>query len=94
MPPSTPIPRASGVPSPSGSGATAAVLSVRDQGRGLPAHFSVDTRSLGMRIVRALTVQDDAVLAVIQHNPGCEFVIEFPLEPAATPPSEGTRGPS
>lgn len=67
-----------------GSGAVA--LSVRDAGRGQSANCAIGANSLGMRIVRALLDQTGGALEIVQHKPGLEFVVTFPLQPAAMPP--------
>jgi two-component sensor histidine kinase len=54
-------------------------LSVRDEGAGLPADF--DPRSatgLGMRIVRALSQQLGAEIAIRRLDPGTELVVSIP----------------
>jgi len=59
-------------------------LSVRDEGAGLPADF--DPRSatgLGMRIVRALSQQLDAEIAIRRLDPGTELIVSVPLEAKA-----------
>jgi two-component sensor histidine kinase len=51
-------------------------LSIRDEGEGFPADF--DPRSaagLGMRLVRALSQQLNAEIAVRRLDPGTEFVV-------------------
>jgi two-component sensor histidine kinase len=56
-------------------------LAVRDEGRGLPADF--DLRSapgLGMRIVRGLSQQLDAVIDARRCDPGTEFIVIIPRE--------------
>jgi two-component sensor histidine kinase len=59
-------------------------ISIRDRGAGLPATFDDALGTgLGMRIVRALITQTDANLTFHRHQPGSEFVIEFPLQPEA-----------
>ena len=56
------------------------ILSVRDDGLGLPAGFDADAaEGLGMKIVRVLVAQTGATLAIREHQPGSEFVIEIPL---------------
>jgi len=56
-------------------------LSVRDEGRGLPADFEPhSTLGLGMRIVRALSKQLNAAIQVRRLNPGTEFIATVPRE--------------
>jgi two-component sensor histidine kinase len=57
------------------------LLSIRDEGEGLPADF--DPRSaagLGMRIVRAFSKQLNAEIAVRRLDPGTEFVVSVPRD--------------
>jgi two-component sensor histidine kinase/DNA-binding response OmpR family regulator len=59
-------------------------LSVGDEGRGLPTSFDIERNSsIGIKIVRALITQTGASLSIHQHDPGTEFVIDFPLRPEA-----------
>ncbi|MCP5118184.1 MAG: sensor histidine kinase, partial [bacterium] len=54
------------------------VLSVEDDGVGLPANIKCDyTRSLGLRLVRILAEQVDATFAYSKRN-GTQFQIEIP----------------
>jgi signal transduction histidine kinase len=56
-------------------------LSVRDEGAGLPVEFDVErSGGLGLRILRALLTQTSAKLSIHRHQPGSEFVIEFPMQ--------------
>jgi two-component sensor histidine kinase len=56
------------------------ILSVQDDGVGLPAGFDANaTKGLGMKIVRVLVAQTGATLSIREHQPGSEFVIEMPL---------------
>ena len=57
----------------------AAVISVRDEGVGLPPDFDVKSGRLGMRLVRAFAQQLQGDLQVLRKNPGTEFVLTFPL---------------
>jgi two-component sensor histidine kinase len=60
-------------------------LSVRDEGRGLPADFDLQSApGLGMRIIRSLTSQLDAVIEMRRLDPGTEFVVTIPWEPHVT----------
>ena len=63
----------------------AIVISVRDQGIGLPADFDLHSgKRLGMRLVTALSSQVKADLQVHRHSPGTEFVLRIPdRRPAA-----------
>jgi hypothetical protein len=57
-------------------------LSVRDEGRGLPANFELrSARGLGIRIVRAFSEQLTATVKVHRLDPGTEFVVTAPREP-------------
>jgi two-component sensor histidine kinase len=54
-------------------------LSVRDEGRGLPANFNlVSAQGLGMRIIRALIQQLRAAITVHRLEPGTEFIVIIP----------------
>lgn len=58
---------------------------VRDQGRGLPEGFDLNTSSgFGMRIVQALAAQLDASVTAIRHDNGAEFAVRAPLVPPAS----------
>jgi len=58
-------------------------LSVRDAGAGLPPDFDPRVATgLGMRIVRAFSQQLNAEIAVHRLDPGTEFVVSMPREPA------------
>ena len=62
-------------------GAMDIVLSVRDEGAGLPANFdTVKAKGLGLRIVTALTEQLNAQLTFNRRAPGTEFKISIPVE--------------
>jgi two-component sensor histidine kinase len=57
------------------------VISVRDEGRGLPAGFDVKKRKgLGMRIISALMAQLQAELTINTIDRGAEFVMDIPLD--------------
>ncbi len=57
-------------------------ISVRDEGGGLPEGFQIGKgKGLGTRMVRALTEQLNASLAVVPHDPGVEFILTAPLAP-------------
>jgi two-component sensor histidine kinase len=58
-------------------------LSIRDEGEGLPADFDPRIATgLGMRIVRAFSQQLNAAIAVRRCDPGTEFVVSVPRDPA------------
>jgi two-component sensor histidine kinase len=60
------------------------VLTVGDEGVGLPPEFDVHkARGLGMRIVRAFAEQLGAELQVRARSPGCEFKLVAPIERGA-----------
>jgi two-component sensor histidine kinase len=55
------------------------VLSVSDNGVGLPEEFDIAKgRGLGMRMVRAFSRQLEGTLKVNRLSPGTEFVLRFP----------------
>lgn len=55
------------------------VISVRDEGRGLPASFDVARpNGLGMRIITSLVKQLGGTLEVRGRTPGTEFVVTLP----------------
>ena len=57
------------------------VVSVRDEGEGLPSGFDLERPSgLGMRIVTAFVAQLGGTLAVESHNPGTEFIVTVPRQ--------------
>jgi len=57
------------------------VISVRDDGVGLPADFDLGkSRGLGMRIVVALSEQSQAAISHRRHVDGTEFVLTVPLQ--------------
>ena len=54
-------------------------VAVRDEGVGLPLNFEATSRKgLGMRLINAFTTQLGGELEVRRHNPGVEFILEFP----------------
>lgn len=56
------------------------VLSVTDEGRGVPADFAPQkSKGLGMRIVSALATQLNAELTVIRLDKGTSFELRVPL---------------
>src|SRR5712675_640942 len=58
------------------------VLSVRDEGQGLPTNFELRSApGLGMRILGALSRQLNATIEVRRLDPGTEFVVTAPREP-------------
>jgi two-component sensor histidine kinase len=60
-------------------GADIIELSVRDEGRGVPVDFKVDSaQGLGLRIIRALSQQLNATFEMRRLNPGTEFVLTAP----------------
>jgi two-component sensor histidine kinase len=63
-------------------GADKAVLvSVRDDGDGLPEDFDITTsQGFGMTIIRAFLQQSRAKLIVRRLSPGSEFLVNIPFE--------------
>lgn len=59
--------------------ADSAVISVRDEGIGLPAQFDLKSKGLGMRLVNSFARQLQGELQVLRKNPGTEFVLKLPL---------------
>jgi two-component sensor histidine kinase len=58
-------------------------ISVRDEGRGLAKDFAVERPTgLGMRLVKALTDQMEAVLRIEPSDRGTTFTIDARLEPS------------
>ena len=56
-------------------------LSVRDEGKGMPASFNpAHSSGLGMRIINAMVAQTKGKLSVRVCNPGSEFSIEIPIQ--------------
>jgi two-component sensor histidine kinase len=62
------------------------VLSVRDDGRGLPTRFALDkSMGLGMRIVTALTRQLEAELTFSRPEKGTCFELRMPIQVRPSP---------
>ncbi len=62
----------------------AVILSVRDEGVGLPPAFDIKSvKRLGMRLVDAFSKQLQADLQVIRRDPGTEFVLTLPRIPSS-----------
>jgi two-component sensor histidine kinase len=58
------------------------LVSVRDEGVGLPPEFDLTkTKGLGMRLMRAFMQQLDATVAINRQSRGTEFALSVPLEP-------------
>ena len=58
----------------------AVIISVRDDGVGLPATFDIKSaRRLGMRLVDAFAQQLQGQLTVLRREPGTEFTLRLPL---------------
>jgi len=57
----------------------AVVISVRDEGVGLPPQFDKKSGRLGMRLVGTFAQQLKGDLQVLPKEPGTEFVLTFPL---------------
>lgn len=61
-------------------GTDAITISIRDEGKGLPADFDLKkSRGLGMRIISAFLGQLEANLEVERLSPGTDFIVEIPL---------------
>jgi two-component sensor histidine kinase len=59
------------------------LISVRDEGGGLPAEFDPkQSRGLGMRIVNAFASQLNTKLKFTRLSPGSEFTLLFPVQGA------------
>ena len=57
-----------------------ALLTVRDEGKGLPIDFDLrKTKSLGMRIVAALSQQLEGQVRIKSLSPGTEFAVTIPV---------------
>jgi two-component sensor histidine kinase len=55
------------------------LLSVRDEGAGLPGDFDLQkAKSLGMRIIAAFSQQLGGTVTIKQFSPGTEFVVTIP----------------
>jgi two-component sensor histidine kinase len=55
------------------------VVSVRDEGVGLPADFDIKSgKRLGMRLINAFATQLKATLDVQRRSPGTEFILSVP----------------
>jgi two-component sensor histidine kinase len=66
----------------SGAPGDKVIISIRDEGVGLPANFEIKSgRRLGMRLVDSFTQQLQGDLQVIRKTPGTEFVLTVPLRP-------------
>jgi two-component sensor histidine kinase len=58
------------------------VISVRDEGVGLPPTFDIrSSRRLGMRLVDSFAQQLQGTLKVLRKSPGTEFVLTLPITP-------------
>lgn len=55
------------------------LISVRDEGIGLPPQFDLQSGRLGMRLVNSFAQQLQGELQVLRRDPGAEFVLNFPL---------------
>jgi two-component sensor histidine kinase len=55
------------------------VISVRDEGVGLPPQFDLKSGRLGMRLVNSFAQQLRGNLQVFRKDPGTQFVLNFPL---------------
>jgi two-component sensor histidine kinase len=58
------------------------VISVRDEGIGLPPAFDIKSgRRLGLRLVDSFSQQLQGDLQAVRRNPGTEFVLTIPINP-------------
>jgi two-component sensor histidine kinase len=58
------------------------VISVKDEGTGLPPSFAIKSgRRLGMRLVDSFSQQLQGDLQAFRRDPGTEFVLTMPLHP-------------
>lgn len=63
------------------------IISVRDEGLGLPAGFDINSgRRLGMRLVGSFCQQLRGELQVLRKSPGTEFVLTIPASTAIDNP--------
>lgn len=63
------------------------IVSVRDEGSGLPPDFQTRGTGFGTRLVNALVKQMSGCLRIERRQPGTEFAIEVPLSLARTTPA-------
>jgi two-component system, sensor histidine kinase PdtaS len=71
--------------------AASLVLSVRDNGGGLPEGFKVDQgRGLGVRIISTLIRQLDGAIVAENADGGAKFTITVPRQPVASDQAERT----
>ena len=60
----------------------AVIISVRDEGVGLPSTFDIKSgRRLGMRLVDLFSQQLQGNLQILRREPGTEFILTLPLKP-------------
>ena len=57
--------------------AESVLLTVRDEGKGLPPDFDPENGGLGMKIIRAFVKQSDAKLEIRRLTQGSEFLVEM-----------------
>ena len=69
-------------------------VSVRDKGKGLPPNEVSSRSGLGMQLINAFATQLGGNLKIHRHDPGVEFVLEFPkpLSPARELSGESPGG--
>ena len=61
-------------------GSEAFLISVRDEGKGLPSDFDLGkAKGLGMRIITAFAKQVEATITMVPRDPGTEVVMSIPL---------------
>jgi two-component sensor histidine kinase len=63
-----------------GDGDNGVIITVRDEGRGLPDGFDYKkSKGLGMRIISAFLIQLQATLQIERPAPGTKFILNIPL---------------
>ncbi|MGB6537833.1 MAG: histidine kinase dimerization/phosphoacceptor domain -containing protein [Xanthobacteraceae bacterium] len=56
------------------------LMTVRDEGAGLPPQFDLRSGRLGIRLVNSFAQQLRGELRFVRRDPGTEFVLNFPLQ--------------
>ncbi len=63
----------------------ASLVSVRDDGKGLPESFDLKNGGLGMTIVDAFVEQSGAQLEIRRHPQGTEFLVSVSVQEVQHP---------